>query len=204
MPGRGPATVTHEVRRARIIDATIECLSRDGWHGTTLSAVAREAGISRGLISYHFAGRDDLHSAVLESVAATVFGAGAAEVEERIAAAPTAGEKLQAYIEGNLRFIDSHRREMAALAELMPNLRRSDGTPRYDDASEEPIIAGTAAVFEYGASTGEFRVVDTRMTAYMLRRCIDGAASKIVADPDFDLDAYARELTDLFLKGVRA
>ncbi len=69
---------------------------------------------------------------------------------------------------------------------------------------EEPIIAGTALLFEYGLCTGEFRAVDARLTAYTLRRCIDGAALRIVADPGFDIDGYAHELTALFLKGVQA
>lgn len=204
MPRERPATVTQEVRRSRIIEAAIDCLTRDGWHGTTLGAIAREAGISRSLISYHFAGRDDLHRAVLESVATTVFDAGSAETERAIDAESTARGKLQAYISANLRFIGTHRREMAALNELLPNLRRDDGTHRYTGADEEPIITGTAALFEHGVATGEFRALDTRMAAYTLRRCIDGAAQKIVADPHFDIDLYTRELTQLILEGVRA
>ncbi|GAA2362237.1 TetR family transcriptional regulator [Saccharopolyspora halophila] len=197
-------TLTQEVRRRRIVEAAIDCLARDGWHATTLAAVAAEAGISRGLISYHFAGRDDLHRAVLESVAETIFGAGSEATQARIDAATSARDKLAAYIEGNLRFIAEHRREMAALGQVMPNLRRDDGSARFDDAAEEPIIAGTALLFEHGLATGEFREIDPRTTAYALRRCIDGAAVKIVADPGFDIDAYARELTALFLRGVQA
>jgi TetR/AcrR family fatty acid metabolism transcriptional regulator len=71
MDGRRPVTLTQEVRRQQIIHAAIDCLAREGWHGTTLAAIAAEAGISRGLISYHFACRDDLYEAVLESVVET-------------------------------------------------------------------------------------------------------------------------------------
>lgn len=197
-------TLTQEVRRRRIIDAAIDCLGRDGWHRTTLASIAAEAGISRGLISYHFAGRDDLFEAVLETVVVTIFAEGSAAMQQRIDDAQTATAKLQAYIEGNLRFIGAHRREMAALGQVMPNLRGKDGALHASPDAEEPIIAGTALLFEHGLNTGEFRAVDARLTAYTLRRCIDGAALKIVADPDFDIDAYARELTTLFLQGVRA
>ncbi|RKN69126.1 TetR family transcriptional regulator [Microbacterium sp. CGR2] len=197
-------TVTQEVRRRRIIDAAIDCLGRDGWHSTTLASIAAEAGISRGLISYHFAGRDDLFEAVLETVVVTILAEGSAAMQQGIDEAPTATAKLQAYIEGNLRFIGAHRREMAALGQVMPNLRRKDGALHASPDAEEPIIAGTALLFEHGLNTGEFRAADARLTAYTLRRCIDGAALKIVADPDFDIDAYARELTTLFLQGVHA
>jgi len=204
MSGEKELTLTQEVRRRRIIDAAIDCLGRDGWHGTTLASIAAEAGISRGLISYHFAGRDDLFEAVLETVVVTIFAEGSAAMQQRIDEATTATAKLQAYIEGNLRFIGAHRREMAALGQVMPNLRGKDGALHASPDAEEPIIAGTALLFEYGLHTGEFRAVDAHLTAYTLRRCIDGAALKIVADPAFDIDAYARELTTLFLQGVHA
>lgn len=202
MTTKQATTVTQEVRRRHIIDAAIDCLCRDGWHRTTMAAIAKEAGISRGLISYHFAGRDDLYEAVLESVVSVIFGEGAAAIEPRIASAGTAMDMLQSYIEENLRFIGSHRREMTALTEVMPNLRAKDGTPRFGPDAEEPIIAGTAAVFEYGMATGEFRPIDSRILASALRRCIDGAAQQIVTDPDFDIDACAQQLTELFQRGV--
>lgn len=199
-----PLTLTQQVRRQRIIEAAIECLVREGWHGTTLALVAAEAGISRGLISYHFDGRDDLYEAVLETVVETIFDEGSAVLRQQIDEVSTARDKLVVYIESNLRFIGRHRREMAALAQVMPNLRRKDGTARFNAESEEPAIAATALLFEYGLSTGEFRAVDARLTAYTLRRCVDGAAAKIVADPGFDIDAYAAELTRLFLQGVQS
>lgn len=204
MSGKQAPTLTQEVRRTRIVDAAIDCLSRDGWHRTTMASIAQEAGISRGLISYHFAGRDDLHEAVLESVVSVVFGAGAAAIEPRITSAGTAMDMLRAYVEENLRFIGSHRREMTALTEVIPNLRTKDGTPRFGPDAEEPIIAGTAALFDHGMATGEFRTVDARTLASALRRCIDGAAQQIVADPDFDIDACAHQLTELFQRGVRS
>jgi TetR/AcrR family transcriptional regulator, fatty acid metabolism regulator protein len=206
MPKTSSSTesVIHQVRRERIIEAAVTCLVRDGWHGATLAEIAKEAGISRGLISYHFDGRDDLHVAVLESVAATIFAAGASEMQAPIDAARTAEAKLRAYIAGNLLFIAAHRREMTALRELMPNLRTPDGRPRFDPASEEPILAGTALLFDFGVSTGEFRAGDSRLLAFTLRRCIDAAATQISIDPEFDLVAYGDELTDLFLKGIRS
>jgi len=121
----------------------------------------------------------------------------------KLEAEPTAVGKLRAYITENLRFISEHRREMAALNAIFANFRRPDGSPRFDTHDEEPIIAGTAALFEYGRSTGEFGPADYRTQAYFLRRCIDAAAYRIPQEADFDVDAYARELTRLFLRGLR-
>src|SRR5215510_12084926 len=50
-PKRGVAPL----RRAEIVRATIRCLARDGYSGLTLKKVARETGLSQGILHYYFA-----------------------------------------------------------------------------------------------------------------------------------------------------
>jgi AcrR family transcriptional regulator len=54
--------------RQALLDATIECLADVGWSGTTVVEVAARAGVSRGAAQHHFATRDDLVRAAVESV----------------------------------------------------------------------------------------------------------------------------------------
>ncbi|MGH6612664.1 TetR/AcrR family transcriptional regulator [Sphingomonas sp.] len=54
--------------RRRILDATISCLYRMGYSAVTIAVVAKEAGVSRGIISYHFASKTDLMVAVRDAV----------------------------------------------------------------------------------------------------------------------------------------
>lgn len=43
-----------EVRRQRLIEATIECLKRYGHEGLSVRRISAEAGVSIGLINHHF------------------------------------------------------------------------------------------------------------------------------------------------------
>lgn len=63
--GRGPAPQT----RRRIIDATLALLRSEGVAGTSISAVARESGISRPTIYAHFRDIDELVHAAVEDAA---------------------------------------------------------------------------------------------------------------------------------------
>jgi TetR/AcrR family transcriptional regulator, transcriptional repressor of bet genes len=56
---RGGAT------RAALIDAVITCVARHGLERTTISKLSEITGLSRGLISFHFEGKDRLLSAAL-------------------------------------------------------------------------------------------------------------------------------------------
>ncbi len=52
--------------RVRLLDATIECLVRLGYAGTTTTAVAERAGVSRGAQLHHFPSKEELVLAALE------------------------------------------------------------------------------------------------------------------------------------------
>ena len=66
--GREPKQARSRQTRARLLDAAITCLARDGWTNATVTVIADEAGISRGALQHHFPTREDLITAALDSV----------------------------------------------------------------------------------------------------------------------------------------
>jgi AcrR family transcriptional regulator len=63
---RGQAT------RAHLVDVATQLFASHGYDGTSIEAVLAEAGVSRGSLYHHFAGKDALFWAVLEGVATRV------------------------------------------------------------------------------------------------------------------------------------
>lgn len=55
--------------RARLLDATIECLVTYGYAGTTTPRVAERAGVTRGAQIHHFRCKEDLVVAAIEHLA---------------------------------------------------------------------------------------------------------------------------------------
>ncbi len=47
-----------ERTRTRLIEATIEIIAKDGLCGTTVGKVARKAGLSQGIVNFHFESKD--------------------------------------------------------------------------------------------------------------------------------------------------
>ena len=54
-----------EIRRRQIVDAAIRVMALRGWNETSIDEITKEAGVSRGLVSYHFKDKADLLSGVL-------------------------------------------------------------------------------------------------------------------------------------------
>lgn len=63
-PGR-PRKASRDVRRQQLIDSTVETIGRYGYAKTTLTEVAGNAGLSHGLINFHFQTKEQLLSDTL-------------------------------------------------------------------------------------------------------------------------------------------
>lgn len=66
---RQPRTMSREARRAQIIEATIRTLAARGFARTTLTEVARTAGLSHGLVLFHFDSKEGLLAETLSALA---------------------------------------------------------------------------------------------------------------------------------------
>lgn len=60
-----PRKLSREARRAQLIDATIETIAVRGYARTTLTDVANQAGLSHGLVNFHFQTKEKLLSETL-------------------------------------------------------------------------------------------------------------------------------------------
>ena len=72
--GQSSAARVATATRQRIIDATIECVARDGTTEASMAAIAAAAGVSKALLHYHYSDRARLLAEVV------------AQLGERIAA----------------------------------------------------------------------------------------------------------------------
>lgn len=57
-----------EDKRQAILEATLRLISKNGFHGTAMSKVAKEAGVSAGIIYHYFDSKDDLIDALYKEI----------------------------------------------------------------------------------------------------------------------------------------
>ncbi|WP_220449374.1 TetR/AcrR family transcriptional regulator [Nonomuraea longispora] len=197
-----PHTFTATARRAQIITATIDTIAELGYGQATFARIAERAGLSSTrLISYHFAGKAELMSAVV----AEVYGRLGPFIAERMTGHPDARGELRAYITGAIEFIAEHRVQMQALMAIFLNFRDIEGGSRsYDAANDRNVVGHVEAILRKGQDNGEFRDFDTFVMAATIQRSIDSLPFLLQSAPDLDLPGYARELTTLFDLATRA
>jgi AcrR family transcriptional regulator len=66
MPQRTVRRADKSLRRQELIDATIDSLAKRGYEATTTAVVADGAGLSRGIVNFHFESKDKLLVATLK------------------------------------------------------------------------------------------------------------------------------------------
>lgn len=196
--GQHHPTFTEAARQAQIIECAIETIATLGYTQASLAHIAKQAGISKGVITYYFSSKEEL----LEQVVTEIYTAAVQAVTPQIAAQPTAQLRLQAYIRSAVDYIGTHRMRMAALLEIALNFRTADGKLRYS-GTEEWILTALEALLRQGQEEGEFRAFDLRVMAVTIRRAIDAVAPLLAAHPNLDTDSYARELVTLFDRATR-
>lgn len=185
-------------RRAQLIECAIETIATLGYAQASLAQIARRANISKSVITYYFASKEEL----LEQVVTEIYTAAVQAVTPQIAAQPTAALMLQAYIRSAVDYIGTHRMQMVALLEIALNFRTADGKLRYS-GTEEWILTALESLLRQGQEEGEFRAFDLRVMAVTIRRAIDAVAPLFAANPNLDVEPYAQELVTLFDRATR-
>lgn len=61
-----PKIVDHGARRLEIVEACLRVVSRSGMTAATTREIAREAGVSHGIIAHYFSGKDEILRAALQ------------------------------------------------------------------------------------------------------------------------------------------
>ncbi len=68
-PEKRSRKASKELRQMQLIEATIDSLAKRGYSETTLADVADGAGLSRGIVNFHFESKDKLLIATLQHMA---------------------------------------------------------------------------------------------------------------------------------------
>jgi AcrR family transcriptional regulator len=186
-------------RRAQIVAAAIEVIAEVGYSKASLAAIAVRAGISKGVISYHFSGKDELMVTIVE----TIYREAAEHILARMEGLGSATELVRTHVTAAAEYMRDRRAQLATLGQIFANLRASDGSPRYGMHTSEELFAALERMYQAGQSSGEFREFDTRVMAVTHQAGLDDMFGYWMAHPELDLDDYARSLADLYVAAAR-
>ena len=195
-----PKIVDWEARRDEILSATWRVIARDGIAKATISAIAREANCSRGILAHYFDDKADiLGSALVMSHRRVV-----ARMDAR-AAGLTGLDALRAILLEALPL--DPERDLEAQIEIS-FWSRALGSPslrRLQHAEFDRFTARLRSHLAEAEKLGELRAgADLDLMAHQLLVLIDGLSAERVLYPDRVGPDRQRQLLNDVLDGLRA
>jgi AcrR family transcriptional regulator len=185
-------------RRTQILQAARDCFAERGYAVTRVEEIAKAAGLSKGGLYVHFASKEAIFDALHDEEVAR-----AGEALALIRALPLpAREKLGALAAGIVaRYVSSeqHRRFLLVLGEV------GLSTPSVQAkvlATHGMFVAAITEMVEEGIASGEFRPVDPRHAALLLKVLSDGIEGAIALGYEMDTAAFLQEAVDILLHGL--
>ncbi|GGE61606.1 TetR/AcrR family transcriptional regulator [Priestia taiwanensis] len=199
----GKQSFIAEARREQIMNAAIQTLNEIGYVKASLAQIAKRAGISTGLISYHFSDKSDLMNHLLMNLVEK----SATYILERVHRTETATAKLSAFIDASLAYQGTQPMHFTALVEIVFNARTPDNTPYYkleDELEEDILLCELIQILRTGQEQGEFGTFNV----YVMANSIQGAIGEYMSSSSIrdkvDLEAYSKELIQTFEKATKA
>jgi AcrR family transcriptional regulator len=162
--------------RGQLIEVATGLFAEHGYEGTSIEAVLAAAGVSRGALYHHFAGKEALFTAVLEAVSNRVT----ADVTEVIGGCTDPVDALRT---GALAWIDLAGDPVIQRIMLVdaPSVL---GWEQWRAMDEGRTVAATRAMLQAVSDTGRLRAELVGPFAHMILAAIDEAAMDIARAPD--------------------
>jgi AcrR family transcriptional regulator len=180
-----PKTLEGE-KAQRIIEAMRASVGARGAAASTFDHVAREAGVSRGLLHYYFGSKERLLVEVVRQDCEVRIQA----MDERIARAATADEIIAALVAGLEEFIEGEPGSQAVIYEMLSASRRSEDIRAELAELYRRWRAHLAESLRAKEREGVVRLQgDPESVASMLFALGDGFGIQVISDPDWDRDA---------------
>ncbi|MEV6244158.1 TetR family transcriptional regulator [Lentzea sp. NPDC051838] len=189
-----------DARRGQIVAATIETIAEIGYAKASFVQIAQRAGISPGLITYHFAKREELMKQVMQTVHDSMDRALSARAE----GAESYCAAIRHLIEGFVHYCSEHPAELIAIGQIASAARDAQAAREWYEAQAAATLAEMEDMFREGQEAGELRVFSPRVMAVSIIGAMEAAPGELMARPDTDVSQYAKELADLFERAVKA
>ena len=167
----------------RIVDAMRASVAARGAAGSTFDHVAREAGVSRGLLHYYFGTKERL----LVEVVRRDSDLRLAALDEAIAAAATADDLLHVLVRSLEELVARDPAFVALHFELFTSSRRTPEIAAELAALHRRIREHVAEQLEAKRAEGVIAMgADAEAVVTVLLSLADGLALRMLADPEHD------------------
>ncbi|RZA26760.1 MAG: TetR/AcrR family transcriptional regulator [Proteobacteria bacterium] len=186
-------------RKDQIVRATVDCITKHGYHNFSMQDVARTAGVSKGIIHYYFLNKDDLMMSVLDKVAGDIETIIAADMET--ITSPV--EKIKVFMSVAFDVVRSTKEYYQVNMDFWTQINQKKEVRQVISRHYAKFRDSCAKVIEEGVKQGVFRQVDPQHHASLIIATIDGISLQWLFDETvYDYAEISRTASQILLDSL--
>ena len=194
MTAGGTKRLPRAVREQQMLDAAVQMFSINGYHETSMDAIAAQAQISKPMLYLYYGSKEELFGACLSRELSRFIDTVRADIDLKC----SARELLRHTIISVLQYIDANRASWIVLYTQATSSQAFAHTVR---EGRERIIDLVARLLEAGTRNPE-PDTDFHMIAVALVGAGEAVAARVSAG-DADVDEASELLINLFWRGLK-
>lgn len=167
--------------QVRIVRAAYRLVSERGVHRVSLEDIAGAAGVSKGLVLYHFHSRENLLLVMMRWILDEV----ASRIRQAVDAAATPREQVAAMLDVVFAGAESNRRFYLVYLEIVEHAARFERFGRLSSLAAAVQDATYAAVIQAGIASGDFRDRPIGDAVAIVRGSVEGLFLRWLQDGDW-------------------
>lgn len=186
-------------RKNQIVRATVECITKHGYHNFSMQDVARTAGVSKGIIHYYFLNKDDLMISVLDKVASDIEKVLHADMD--IITDPR--RKLEIFIDICLDVVKSTKEYYQVNMDFWTQINQNEEVRQIIANHYQKFRETCALVIKEGTEKGFFKQVDPIGHSALIIGMIDGLSLQWLFDENaFDYDKILKQTNQIIMDSL--
>ncbi len=192
-------TASREQRRQQLIDATVKCIARNGMGSTSIGDVAKEAGLSQGIINLHFESKENLLNETLKSISDEYK----AQFDKTFASGgDSPAEKLRALMELDFRPSICDRRKLAVWFAFFGEVKSRPAYLKICERHDDHYDDAVRSLCEDIIAEGKYRGVTAASVTTILAATTNGLwLTHLINPKSFDRHT-AMQAIDEYLQSV--
>jgi AcrR family transcriptional regulator len=186
-------------RKDQIVRATVECITKHGYHNFSMQDVARTAGVSKGIIHYYFLNKDDLMMSVLDRVAGDIERVLLAEMEKAIDPV----DKLKIFIKVSFNIVRNTKEYYQVNMDFWTQINQKREVRQVISRHYAKFRDSCIRVLKEGMDKGVFRKVDLKQFASYVIAVVDGISLQWLFDETvFNYENMVDASADMVLEAL--
>jgi AcrR family transcriptional regulator len=192
-----PKKKSKKERIQDITDSAMEIFLENGYENTTMEAIAKNAGVSKGGLYHYFKSKDMVLMFVNQKISENIE-----KIMHEALEMPSVKEGILYYIKNYLKFWLEHPKETSFLFLSITKILDNNELLEYYQQFTGDYMKYFEEAFSLGVQLGEFVQHNTKTSAIMLVAAMDGIISYMILNDKLQLDEVLRYFEEKFITPI--